>query len=104
MTSPCHALKRHITPCKACTTSGWPPPLNTLFSVPHLLQLRVASLRMTPEQRSLPGDSRVRALCDALFIRFRASFEGLGLRFLIAGWSIVTSLAPKDIASTLILR
>ena len=96
------ALKRHIAPCNACTTTGWPPSrLNTLFSAPHLLQLRVASLWLPPEQRSLPGDSRVRALYNALFIRFRASFERLGLRFLIAGWSVVTLLAPKDIASTL---
>jgi hypothetical protein len=92
------ALKRHIAPCKACTMTGWPPPpLDTLFPAPHLLQRRVASLRLTLEQRSLPGDSRIRALCDALFIRFRASFERLGLRFLIAGWGIVTVLAPKDI-------
>ncbi|MFM0339269.1 hypothetical protein [Paraburkholderia fungorum] len=69
-----------------------------------MLQLRVASSWLPPEQRSLPGDSRVRALYDALFIRFRASFERLDLRFLIAGWNIVTLLAQKDIASTLIRR
>jgi hypothetical protein len=99
------ALKRHHAACKACTMTGRPPPpLSTLFSAPHLLQLRVASLRLTPEQHPLPGDSRVRALRDALLMPFRASFEHPGFRFLIAGWSIATLLAPKNIASTLIRR
>ncbi|MGF6853350.1 glycosyltransferase family 2 protein [Paraburkholderia sp. CI3] len=99
------ALKRHNAACKACRMTGLPPPpLSTLFSAPHLLQLRVASLRLTPEQHPLPGDSRVRALRDALSIPFRASFERPGFRFLIAGWSIATLLAPKNVASTLIRR
>ncbi|RKT20445.1 glycosyl transferase family 2 [Paraburkholderia sp. RAU2J] len=99
------ALKRHHAACKACTITGRPPPpLSTLFSGPHLLQLRVASLRLTPEEHPLPGDSRGRALRDALCIPFRASFERPGFRFLIAGWSIAALLAPKSIASTLISR
>jgi hypothetical protein len=99
------ALKRHHAACKACTMTGRPPPpLSTLFAGPHLLQLRVASLRLTPEQHPLPGDSRARALCDALSIPFRASFERPSFRFLIAGWSIAALLAPKYIASTLIRR
>ncbi|CAH2803165.1 MAG: probable glucosyltransferase [uncultured Paraburkholderia sp.] len=67
-------LKRHAAACKACAMTGRPaPPLSTLFSAPHLLQLRVASLRLTPEQHPLPGDSRVRALRDAFAIRFRSA-------------------------------
>ncbi|WOD20695.1 glycosyltransferase [Paraburkholderia kirstenboschensis] len=99
------ALKRHSAACKACAMIGRPaPPLSTLFCAPHLLQLRVASLRLTPRQHPLPGDSRIRALRDALFIPFRASFERPAFRCLIAGWSIATLLAPKNIASTLIRR
>lgn len=99
------ALKRHTAACRACTMSGRaPPPLSTLFWGPHLLQLRVASLRLTPDQHPLPGDSRARALYDALFTPFRSSFERPGFRVLIAGWSIVTLLVPKKIASTLIRK
>jgi len=99
------ALKRHSAACKACAMTGRPaPPLSTLFCAPHLLQLRVASLRLTPGQHPLPGDSRVRALRDAFSIPFRASFERPAFRCLIAGWSIATLLAPKNIASTLIRR
>ena len=99
------ALKRHSAACKACAMTGRPaPPLSTLFCAPHLLQLRVASLRLTPRQHPLPGDSRIRALRDALSIPFRASFERPAFRCLIAGWSIATLLAPKNIASTLIRR
>ncbi|MEI5999968.1 glycosyltransferase family 2 protein [Paraburkholderia bengalensis] len=99
------AIKRYHAACKACTMTGRPPPpLNTLFAGPHLLQVRVASLRLTPEDHPLPGDSRSRALYDALSIPFRANFERPGFRFLIAGWSIAALLAPKNIASTLIRR
>ncbi len=99
------ALKRHNAACKACTMTGRPPPpIGTLFCAPHLLQLRVASLRLTPEQHPLPGDSRFRALRDALFIPFRRNFERPGFRCLIAGWSIATLLAPKNIARSLIRR
>ncbi|MCC8393179.1 glycosyltransferase family 2 protein [Paraburkholderia sp. MMS20-SJTR3] len=99
------ALKRHNAACEACEMMGLPPPpLSTLFSAPHLLQLRVASLRLTPDQHPLPGDSRIRALRDALSIPFRESFERPAFRILIAGWSVATLIAPKDIASKLIRR
>jgi hypothetical protein len=99
------ALKRHSAACKACAMTGQrSPPLSTLFAAPHLLQLRVASLRLTPHQHPLPGDSRARALRDAISIPFRKSFERPAFRCLIAGWSIATLLAPKTIASRLIRR
>lgn len=99
------ALKRHHAACKACAMTGRPPPpISTLFCAPHLLQLRVASLRLTPEKHPLPGDSRLRALRDALSIPFRPNFERAAFRCLIAGWSIVTLLAPMNIARSLIRR
>lgn len=99
------AIKRHAAACKACAMVGLaPPPLSTLFRGPHLLQLRIASLRLSPDQHPLPGDSRHRALFDALVFPFRSSFEQTGFRILVAGWSILTLLAPRKVASALIRK
>jgi hypothetical protein len=99
------AIKRHAAACKACTMVGrTPPPASTLFRGPHLLQLRIASLRLTPDQHPLPGDSRPRALLDELIFPFRSNFEQAKFRILVAGWSILTLLAPRKVASLLIRK
>lgn len=99
------AIKRHTAACEACAMVGrTPPPMNTLFRGPHLLQLRIASLRLTPDQHPLPGDSRPRALLDALMFPFRSNFEQTRFRVLVAGWSVLTLLAPRKLASALIRK
>ncbi|MFP6556757.1 glycosyltransferase family 2 protein [Paraburkholderia sp. B3] len=99
------ALKRHAAACKACEMIGTsPPPQAALFRGPHLLQLRIASLRLTPEQHPLARDSRLRALFDAVVLPFRSNFEQPTFRILVSGWSILTLLAPRKIAGMLIRK
>ncbi|MBO1325159.1 glycosyltransferase [Acetobacter sp. TBRC 12305] len=98
-------MKRLQAAQNACRIRGVPPPTtDILFFGGNLLQFRVASLRLTPKAHPLPGDSRPRALFDALLLPFRPSFQRLSTRLMIVGWSVLTLLVPERFARFLITK
>lgn len=78
------------------------PEPEALFRGRHLLQLRVASMRLRPQDHPLAGDNRLRALVDALLVPFRDGFEPFGRGLLIAGWTALVALVPRRLARALI--
>jgi len=78
------------------------PPADRLRRSRHLLQLRIASLRMQPEAHPLPGDSRLTALGDAIRSIFGSSFYPVRRRAIMAAWGIITLLAPGPVARRLV--
>lgn len=99
------ALKRLEASRRACLLMGTvPPDTKVLFRGAHLLQFRVASLRLTPQMHPLPGDSRWKALWDALMIPFRPSFERKSFLMLVVAWSVVTTLVSQPLARVLIAK
>jgi len=78
------------------------PRASALFRGKHLLQLRIASLRLRPKEHPLAGDSRARAILDAMLTPFRVDFEPVGRRIAIAVWSLLTLLLPRPLARQLI--
>ncbi|KGB24559.1 glycosyltransferase family 2 protein [Acetobacter tropicalis] len=97
------SLKRLYAIQDACLKTGYPvPKYDALFKNSHLLQLRIASLRLTPTLHPLSGDSLHRAFWDAFRI-FCAPKKG---EFLFGGmiliWSVLTILAPTLVAQQLI--
>ncbi|WP_084130357.1 glycosyltransferase [Demequina sp. NBRC 110055] len=94
------AYRRHLF---ALDVAGRPSDgLRPLFRGRHLLQLRVAHQRLRPDERPIPTDSRARMLRDALAAPFAPGPESVGLRVLVAGWSVATLLAPMPVARRLI--
>jgi glycosyltransferase involved in cell wall biosynthesis len=73
-----------------------------LFRSRELLQLRVASLRVAPGERPLPGDSRVRMLADAMRAPFQIGPEPPMRRVAVAGWCLATLFAPERFVRRLI--
>ncbi len=99
------AIKRLKASQDACEMQGLrPPPLSSLFRGTHLLQLRVASLRLRPTEHPLTNDSRARAFADALTVPFRSGFEPLVRRILIAAWSMIAVVSPQPLARAMIRR
>ncbi len=97
------AVKRLDAAQRACAMGGLTPPrLSALRRGVHLLQLRAASLRLQPADHPLPGDSRYAALIDALLLPFRASFEPLSRRLIIAGYSALILTMPLGMARNMI--
>ncbi|WP_084102578.1 glycosyltransferase family A protein [Demequina sp. NBRC 110051] len=76
--------------------------LAPLFRGRHLLQLRVAHRRLRPDEHPIPTDSRARMLRNALAAPFAPGPEPVKHRILVAGWSVVTLLAPEGVARRLI--
>ena len=74
----------------------------TLFKSLHLLQLRVASLRLAPATHPLADDSRKRALGDAWQAIWSFPAMTLRRRFMLGIWAMVTLVAPKPLALRLI--
>ncbi|MBU3993855.1 MAG: glycosyltransferase family 2 protein [Alphaproteobacteria bacterium] len=68
----------------------------------HLLQLRVASLRLQPERHPLPDDGRIAALWDAVRCLFGPGIDPLRKRLIVAAWSALTLAAPRPLAKRLI--
>jgi cellulose synthase/poly-beta-1,6-N-acetylglucosamine synthase-like glycosyltransferase len=66
-----------------------------LFRSRELLQFRVVAGRLTPAQRPLPGDSRVRQLVDALHSPLHPGPERLRVRLVVAFWCLAVLLAPR---------
>lgn len=87
----------------ACLDTGHPlPKYKVLFENSHLLQLRIASMRLTPRKHSLPGDSLKKAFYDSfkifLFSKKRRSFFD-GMIFI---WSILVIILPGFLAERMI--
>lgn len=88
-----------------CTRIGVAsPPGASLRRSRHLLQLRVAALRMSGPGHSLPGDGFVALLGDAIRSVFRGGFDPLVKRAVVAGWVVATLLAPRALAVSLVRR
>ena len=97
------AIKRLRASQDACHMQGLrPPPSSSLFKGTHLLQLRVASLRLRPAEHPLTGDSRARAFANALTVPFRTGFEPFFRRILIAAWSMIALISPQPLAKMMI--
>jgi len=75
-----------------------------LFRSRELLQLRVASWRLVPDERPLPGDSRWRVLLDSLRAPLPVGPEPAAARVLIMLWCLATLLAPGKVARALVRR
>lgn len=80
------------------------PRRSALFRSRSLLQLRIASARLRPDDARLPRDSRVRMLRNALLAPFGIGHEPLRQRVLIAAWCLVVLAAPVPLARRLIHR
>jgi hypothetical protein len=101
-------IVRALTRLKASRDAGQArglaaPEHSALFRGKHLLQLRIASLRLRPADHPLAGDSRARAFVDALLAPFRPGFESPRHRTAIAAWSLLAVLAPQQWARRLIV-
>jgi glycosyltransferase involved in cell wall biosynthesis len=68
----------------------------------ELLQFRIAAARLTPHERSLPGDGRGRLLIDALRSPLHPGPESMRNRVLIAGWCIAALVAPEALVWRLV--
>ncbi len=89
----------------ACRTAGLVGiQLNeqNLFKSMDLLQLRVASLRVSPDLHPLTNDSRKRAMYDTFQAIWHFPAASLKYRMIIGMWAILTLLAPKKVAIHLI--
>ena len=73
-----------------------------LFRSRELLQFRVAARRVRPAEPGLPGDSMPRMLLNAVRAPLHIGPEPLRRRLLASAWSIVTLLAPPDVAGRLV--
>lgn len=67
-----------------------------------LLQLRVAARTMTPDLHPLPCDGRPRMLVDSVLNLFAPGAEGILHRVAVAGWCLLTLLAPPRTAEALV--
>lgn len=79
------------------------PDESPLFRSRELLQFRVAARRLTPAQRPLPGDSRVRQLIDAVRSPVHVGPERLRARLMVAAWCVAVILAPPRAVRPLLL-
>ncbi|WP_375432503.1 glycosyltransferase family 2 protein [uncultured Friedmanniella sp.] len=70
----------------------------------HLLQMRVAELRLNGGEPPVPHDSRSRQLKDTLRSVAAPGPEPSLDRLLIAGWCLATMFAPQRVARRLIRR
>lgn len=70
----------------------------------HLLQMRVAAIRMCPGSTTLLGDTRARLVRDAVTSPFAPGPESAPHRVLVALWSLVALAAPAPAARYLVRR
>lgn len=73
-----------------------------LFRSRELLQMRVASSRLMPADRPLPGDGWPRRLANTLTSPFRPGPERLRDRLAIVAWCLATMTAPLPVARRLV--
>ena len=91
----------HFT-LRMAETVGSPLREQALFKSLHLLQLRVASLRLAPDLHPLANDSRQRAIRDALQAVWSFPAASLKHRVTLGIWAVLTLVVPKRFAFKLI--
>lgn len=87
---------------KAAAAAGIALCEKKLFKSLHLLQLRVASLRLAPTLHPLANDSRKRAMHDAVQAIWSFPAASIKYRVIVATWAVLTLAAPKPLAVRLI--
>lgn len=70
----------------------------------HLLQLRVASMRLRPADHPLAEDGVLILLYDCALHLVLPCGHGLAKRLSLVGWTVATLLAPRRLARWLIAR
>lgn len=70
----------------------------------ELLQLRVASARLTPERELLPHDGTGRLVLDTLISPAHPGPESLRTRLLFVAWCLAVLAAPRPVVRPLITR
>jgi glycosyltransferase involved in cell wall biosynthesis len=75
---------------------------NNIFKSLHLLQLRVASLRLAPATHPLVDDSRQRAMRDAWQAVWSFPAMPMKRRLIVGTWAALTLVVPKPLAVRLI--
>ena len=75
---------------------------NALFRNLTLLQFRVASLVLDPNNHPLLHDSCVRTLSDAVLMAFKFSAAKLRFRLVVLAWTILTICSPRKLSRKLI--
>lgn len=88
--------------CKTMRSSGMSLSEASLFKSLHLLQFRVASLRVDPALHPLVNDSRLRAMRDTLQAVWSFPIASIGQRMIVGAWALLTLAAPKPLALRLI--
>ncbi|MDE2437623.1 MAG: hypothetical protein KGM49_15320, partial [Sphingomonadales bacterium] len=68
----------------------------------HLLQLRIASRRVSPDNHPRAAGSWLELLIDTIRSLMPYGVEPARKRFLIAGWALATLMAPPGLARRLI--
>lgn len=97
------AVLRQQSARTICERLGAPSPaVENVRRSRHLLQLRIASLRMQPEQHPLPGDSRSAALFDIICSIVRAGADPFMKRLAVAAWAVATLMVPRRLVPALI--
>lgn len=97
------AIKRQASAERICAALNMPmSDRDCLRRGRHLLQLRVASLRMAPEAHPPEAGGRLALFRDALGSLFPHGFEPLHRRVAVAGWAIAALFAPRPLAQKLI--
>ena len=99
------ALRRQQSAERLCAEIGAPlPNKNCVRLGLHLLQLRVASLRLDPASYPIKGESRWTLLGDLARSFWIRGFEPLHRRIVLISWSILVLLMPGKLAHYLIRR
>lgn len=88
------------TICRALGTDR--PQENCIRRGLHLLQLRIASLRINPSIHPVPGESRLTMLRDLAVSLKGRGFEPFGRRLRVAAWSLLALILPRGPALRLI--
>ena len=98
------AVQRQKSQESICSRLGLqaPDPASLRRSL-HLLQLRAASLRSTPDIHPLPDDGIGRAFLDALSAPFKRSYAPLVKRLAISAWTLAVLLAPRLLVDPLLV-
>jgi glycosyltransferase involved in cell wall biosynthesis len=74
-----------------------------LFCSRELLQLRIASRVLVPDEHPLPGDSAARMLRDSLLSPLQPGPERWRRRMLVALWCVATLASPVSLARRMVL-
>ena len=99
------AYVRQASAERACARHGRPlPEKDCIRRGRHLLQLRVASLRLAPESHPPEAGGRLTLLVDALRSLLPSGPESPGKRLLVSAWALATLLAPGPLARALVYR